>query len=79
MGMDRPTEQQDTLEYTIDVVARELHHEFHGIHSDETIRMAAKESVIEFASDDVRIKTFVPVLAKRAARSRLKQFGQQAS
>jgi uncharacterized protein YajQ (UPF0234 family) len=77
--MGRTTEQQDTLENTIDVVARELHREFHGIHSDETIRMAARESVIEFASDDVRIKTFIPVLARRAARSRLKQFAQQAS
>ena len=75
--MSRSTGQQDPWVVAIQM-ERELQREFLGSHPRETIEAAARESVAEFASQDVRITTFVPVLARRARR-RLKEEEQRAS
>ncbi len=76
--MSRSTGQQDPWVVALQMMERELQREFLGSHPRETIEAAARESVAEFASQDVRITTFVPVLARRARR-RLKEEEQRAS
>jgi hypothetical protein len=77
--MNRSTEQQDPWDVATRMVEQELQREFLGSHPRETIERVARESVAELASEDVRITTFVPVLARRAARRRLKEVEQRAS
>jgi hypothetical protein len=77
--MNRSAERQVSWETATEIVVKELQQEFRGSHSPETIETVARESVAEIASEDVRITTFVPVLARRAARRRLKEVGQRAS
>jgi len=59
-------------------IEEELDREFRGVHSEQTIESVARESVIELADDDVRIMAFVPIIASRAAGSRLRRSGQRA-
>jgi hypothetical protein len=70
--VDHTVEDQLSWESAIGIVERELEREFQGSRSHEAIEAAARESVIEFVSEDVRIRAFVPVLAGRTARERLK-------
>jgi hypothetical protein len=60
-------------------VERDLLAEFRDSHSPNAIQEAARESVAELASRNVRILTFVPILAGRDARRRLKEMEQRAS
>jgi hypothetical protein len=77
--MNRSAEQQVSWERATQMVVQELEREFRSSHSPETIEAVARESVAEIASENVRITTFVPVLARRVARSRLKEAEQRAS
>jgi hypothetical protein len=76
--MNRPTEQQ-MQESAVEILERDLRREFQGSYPEETIKAVARESIHELASHEVRIWTFVPVLARRAARRRLKEVEQRAS
>jgi hypothetical protein len=70
--LDRTIEQQISWESAIQMVEKELQREFRGSRSPEAIEAVARESVTEFVAEDVRIRTYVPLLAGRAARRRLK-------
>jgi hypothetical protein len=78
MEMSRQIEGQLSWETTVEVVERDLQAEFRGSHSPETIGEVARRSVNELASQDVRIRMFVPILARREARRKLKRM-QRAS
>lgn len=75
--MDQPTEQE-LHESAVEILERDLRREFLGSYSEETIKAVARDSIHELASHEVRIWTFVPVLARRTARRRLKAARQPA-
>ncbi len=70
--MNRPIEQEFSWEGAVQKVKEELEREFRGWRSQEAIEVVARESITEFVTQDVRIKTFIPILAGKAARARLK-------
>ena len=72
--MDRSVESQITWESAIQMVEQDLRREFLGSRPEADIEAVARESVTELFIEDLRIRTFVPVLARRAARARLKGF-----
>ena len=78
MDKSRPTEQE-MQESALEILERDLRREFNGSYPEEIIKAVARESIDELASHEVRIWTFVPVLARRAARRRLKSDEQRAS
>jgi hypothetical protein len=65
-------EQQPSWEQVVAMVEKDLAREFEGTRSPEAIEAVARESVISFATEDVRIRAFVPVLAGKVARRRLR-------
>jgi hypothetical protein len=69
--MDRLTEQE-LHERAVEILERDLRREFLASYPEETIKAVARESIHELASHEVRIWAFVPVLARRTARRRLK-------
>jgi hypothetical protein len=77
--MNRPLEGQLSWESAIQIVEKDLLVEFRGSHPPETIEEVARESVTHLASQRVRIRTYVPILARRDARRRLKEMEQRAS
>jgi hypothetical protein len=76
--MSREIEGQLSWEMAVAVVEKDLQAEFRDSHSPETIGEVARRSVHELASQDVRIRMFVPILARREARRLLKRM-QRAS
>jgi hypothetical protein len=77
--VDAPNEHPASWEAITKTVERELLQEFQQIHPPELIEATARESVLEFATEEVRIRSFVPVLAGSLARRRLKQLERRAS
>jgi hypothetical protein len=77
--MDRQLEGQLSWESAIRIVEKDLQVEFRESHSKETIEEVARESVIGLASESVRIRNYVAILAQRDARRRLKEMDRQAS
>jgi hypothetical protein len=77
--MDQSAPHENWWENAVHQVEKELLREFRGTYPLEVIEAVARESVAELAADDLRIRTFVPVLARRAARRRLKESEQRAS
>jgi hypothetical protein len=73
--MNRPGEQDFSWEGAVQKVREELEREFQGGRSPEAIELVARESITEFVAQDVRIMTFIPILAGKAARARLKRIG----
>jgi Protein-tyrosine-phosphatase-like, N-terminal domain len=67
--------EQPSWNDVIEIVEKDLTREFQGTRSPEAIEAVARESVTSFAAEEVRIRAFVPVLAGKAARRRLKETG----
>jgi hypothetical protein len=77
--MGLPDEQSRSWEAITEAVERELLREFRRTYPVELIEATARESVLEIASEDVRIRSFVPVLASSRARRRLRHLERRAS
>jgi hypothetical protein len=77
--VDSPDEQSRSWEAITKSVELELLREFRRTHPPELIEATARESVREIASEEVRIRSFVPVLASSLARRRLRQRERRAS
>jgi len=54
----------------VEGVTKRLAAEFHGLFSDDEIRDVIDLTLADFA--DARVATFVPILAERGARHRLR-------
>lgn len=68
-----PDQQAFSWDSVIRTVEKDLMREFGASRTPEAIEAVAKLSVAEFMENDVRITTFVPVLAERAARQMLRE------
>jgi hypothetical protein len=77
--VDPLDEQSRNWESITRTVEKELLREFRRTYPPELIEATARESVREFATEDVRIRAFVPVLASSLARRRLRRLEQRAS
>jgi hypothetical protein len=77
--VDPLDEQWRNWESITRTVEKELLREFRRTYPPELIEATARESVREFATEDVRIRAFVPVLASSLARRRLRRLEQRAS
>ena len=71
-GQARPTQAATTL--LAQKARAELHAEFDGVHSPETVDRVFDESLEQFGSADV--PDYVSTLARRVARDRLRALGQ---
>jgi hypothetical protein len=74
--MDQP--HAESVDIMASLVVRDLEREFRGVVPPELIDLAARESVSELANS-ARVQTFIPVLAHRRARQRLRQQARAAS
>jgi hypothetical protein len=77
--VDAPDEHSPSWEAIAKTIEKELQQEFRHVHSPELIEATARESVLEFATEEVRIRSFVPLLAGSLARRRLKELERRAS
>ena len=67
----------DDLEHLVDTLTRDLLQEYGQRVSVEEVELVASQAVRAYAGS--RIKTFVPILARREARSRLRRMAAEAS
>lgn len=70
--MEAVRQRDESWEAIIETVRKELRPDFEQSYPPEVIETAARESVEEFQWGGVRIRTFVPLLARRRARERLR-------
>jgi len=71
--MRSTSEQEGSRESILAAVERELRQRFGRSHQPDEIRQAATASVDELLGQEPRVKAFVPVLAGRRARERLRR------
>jgi hypothetical protein len=64
--------QTESVEDAVDHVQSNLLFEFRGALPEDVIAEVARESVEELHRQPIKIKTFVPLLALRRARDRLR-------
>lgn len=74
MSDDRDRRENRELQYHMSLVDRRIHEEFAGVFSPETVERYVQESKLDLAG--AKLKNFVPVIAERFARERLKALAQ---
>jgi hypothetical protein len=71
--MDHTKDPRDSREAILRMVQSELSREFQGVHAPEVIEAVARDIVGEFLREEVRVKAYLPILAGRRARRRLRK------